>query len=167
MITLQAITEDNFLDAFNLKLASGQERFVSHPIRSLAQAYVCRNKCQPFGIYADETMVGYVMTMLSDGVIDVASMTGAACAPLGKTLPDTRKRVIPVCKIGSSDYYFAVSKKRPDLLSELNSALSAIQDEDPFYNQKIAEEYIDLLRTNAFVTPVQEAPIPCSNARTN
>ena len=63
MITLQAITEDNFLDAFNLKLASGQERFVSHPIRSLAQAYVYRNQCQPFGIYADETMVGYVMVI--------------------------------------------------------------------------------------------------------
>lgn len=158
MITLQAITEDNFLDAFNLKLASGQERFVSHPIRSLAQAYVYRNKCQPFGIYADETMVGYVMTMLSDGVIDALVSMDSFGA---------EKRVIPVCKIGSSDYYFAVSKKRPDLLSELNSALSAIQDEDPFYNQKIAEEYIDLLRTNAFVTPVQEAPIPCSNARTN
>ncbi len=63
MITLQAITEDNFLDAFNLKLASGQERFVSHPIRSLAQAYVYRNQCQPFGIYAGETMVGYVMNL--------------------------------------------------------------------------------------------------------
>ena len=49
MVELKAITEDNFIDAFNLKLASGQERFVSHPIRSLAQAYVYRNQCQPFG----------------------------------------------------------------------------------------------------------------------
>ena len=63
MITLQAITEDNFLDAFNLKLASGQERFVSHPIRSLAQAYVYRNQCQPFGIYAEGMMIGYVMVI--------------------------------------------------------------------------------------------------------
>ena len=33
---LRQITEDNFMEAFNLKLANGQERFVSHPIRSLA-----------------------------------------------------------------------------------------------------------------------------------
>ena len=53
VVELRAITEDNFLDAFNLELAPGQERFVSHPIRSLAQAYVYRDQCQPFGIYAD------------------------------------------------------------------------------------------------------------------
>ena len=63
MITLRAITEDNFIDAFNLKLAPGQERFVSHPVRSLAQAYVYREQCQPFGIYEGDTMVGYVMVI--------------------------------------------------------------------------------------------------------
>ena len=63
MIELRAITEENFIDSFNLKLAPGQESFVSHPIRSLAQAYVYRNQCQPFGIYAAEKMVGYVMVI--------------------------------------------------------------------------------------------------------
>lgn len=62
-ITLRPITEDNFIDAFNLKLKDGQERFVSHPVRSLAQAYVYRDRCQPFGIYSGETMVGYVMVI--------------------------------------------------------------------------------------------------------
>ena len=57
------ITEENFIDAFNLRLAPGQERFVSHPIRSLAQAYVYRNQCQPFGICAEGRMVGYVMVI--------------------------------------------------------------------------------------------------------
>ena len=56
MVELRAIAEDNFLDAFRLELAPGQERFVSHPIRSLAQAYVYREQCQPFGIYADGKM---------------------------------------------------------------------------------------------------------------
>ena len=60
---LRPIAEDNFIDAFNLELAPGQERFVSHPIRSLAQAYVYREQCQPFGIYADGKMVGYVMVI--------------------------------------------------------------------------------------------------------
>ena len=63
MIELKPITEENFIDAFNLRLAPGQERFVSHPIRSLAQAYVYRNQCQPFGIYAAGRMVGYVMVI--------------------------------------------------------------------------------------------------------
>lgn len=62
-VTLKCITEDNFLDAFHLKLRKDQEEFVSHPIRSLAQAFVYRNQCQPFGIYQDEEMVGYVMVI--------------------------------------------------------------------------------------------------------
>lgn len=62
-IALRPITEDNFIDAFNLKLKDGQERFVSHPVRSLAQAYVYRDQCQPFGIYSGEMMVGYVMVI--------------------------------------------------------------------------------------------------------
>lgn len=63
MTELRTITEENFIDAFNLKLSPGQERFVSHPIRSLAQAYVFRSQCQPFGIFADDAMVGYVMVI--------------------------------------------------------------------------------------------------------
>ena len=63
MIYLRKITEENFIDAFQLKLTPEQERFVSHPIRSLAQAYVYREQCQPFGIYEDDTMVGYVMVI--------------------------------------------------------------------------------------------------------
>ena len=63
MTELRKITEDNFIDAFNLKLAEGQDRYVSHPIRSLAQAYVYREQCQPFGIYDGDAMVGYVMVI--------------------------------------------------------------------------------------------------------
>ena len=63
MVELRVIAKDNFIDAFNLRLAPGQESFVSHPIRSLAQAYVYRKQCQPFGIYTDGTMIGYVMVI--------------------------------------------------------------------------------------------------------
>ena len=63
MVHLRKITEENFMQAFALELAPGQERFVSHPIRSLAQAYVYRDQCQPFGIYAGDRMVGYVMVI--------------------------------------------------------------------------------------------------------
>lgn len=63
MINLKVINEDNFLDAFQLKLADEQEKYVSNPIRSLAQAYVYRKQCQPFGIYDGDEMVGYVMVI--------------------------------------------------------------------------------------------------------
>ena len=62
-VILRRIDESNFLDAFHLTLAPGQEAFVSHPIRSLAQAYVYYHQCTPFGIYHGETMVGYVMVI--------------------------------------------------------------------------------------------------------
>ena len=62
-IELKRIDENNFLKAFNLKLGKEQEKFVSHPIRSLAQAYVYYNQCTPFGIFDEDTMVGYVMVI--------------------------------------------------------------------------------------------------------
>ena len=62
-VTLRKIDESNFLDAFHLTLAPEQEKFVSHPIRSLAQAYVYYHQCTPFGIYHGDTMVGYVMVI--------------------------------------------------------------------------------------------------------
>ena len=62
-IRLEQIDESNFLDAFRLELNPGQEVFVSHPIRSLAQAYVYRNQCMPFGVYCGTDMVGYVMVI--------------------------------------------------------------------------------------------------------
>ncbi len=68
MTELRKITEENFIDAFNLKLAPGQDAFVSHPIRSLAQAYVYRDQCQPFGIYAEGKMVGYIMVIYDDDI---------------------------------------------------------------------------------------------------
>ena len=63
MINLRKITEENFVDAFNLKLGDGQEKYVSNPIPSLAQAYIYREQCQPFGIYDEDKMVGYVMVI--------------------------------------------------------------------------------------------------------
>ena len=62
-ISLIKIDESNFIDAFNLELGEGQEEFVSHPIRSLAQAYVYYSQCTPFGIYCGDVMVGYVMVI--------------------------------------------------------------------------------------------------------
>lgn len=67
-----------------------------------------------------------------------------------------KERVIPVSKIGSSDFYFVINRERPDLLAELDRALSAIQDEDPYYNQRLSDAYFQLTKTNAFLTPSLE-----------
>ncbi|HCX64226.1 MAG TPA: N-acetyltransferase [Eubacteriaceae bacterium] len=62
-LSLKKIDENNFINAFELSLKNGQETFVSHPIRSLAQAYAYYKQCTPFGIYAENIMVGYVMVV--------------------------------------------------------------------------------------------------------
>ena len=62
-VTLRPIGQDNFIPCFHLQLGPGQDRFVSTPIRSLAQAYVYRDQCTPFGVYAGETMVGYLLVL--------------------------------------------------------------------------------------------------------
>lgn len=54
----------------------------------------------------------------------------------------TQNSIMPAWKIGSSDFYFAVSKSRPDLLSELDAALNRIQEENIYYNQQLTEKYL-------------------------
>ena len=69
---------------------------------------------------------------------------------------DSKYDAIPVFRIGGSDYFFAVNKNRSDLLVELNMALSQIQDEDPYFNQKITEDRLYGERTNALLSPNHE-----------
>ena len=48
---------------------------------------------------------------------------------------------VAVATIGYSDYYFAVSKTRPDILSELNGALYEIQTSETDYNTRLYSRY--------------------------
>ena len=69
----------------------------------------------------------------------------------------SEERVYPVCRVGESYFYYAVNKRRSDLLAELNMALSGIQDEDPYFNQKISEEnHYNTTKKDIFLTPDQE-----------
>ena len=61
-------------------------------------------------------------------------------------------RAVPVAKVGSSDFFFAVNKTRPDLLKDLNGAMSRIQDENRYYNQQMFERYMKTAGANAFLT---------------
>ena len=66
---------------------------------------------------------------------------------------ELEQMLIPSARIGGSDYYYAVNKKRKDLLDELNMALAEIHDEDPYFNKKITEQRTYDVRTNTMLTP--------------
>ncbi|MBR6891295.1 MAG: transporter substrate-binding domain-containing protein [Clostridia bacterium] len=89
----------------------------------------------------------YSMVILAQGEIDALVSMDSFGA---------QERVVPVTKIGASEYYIAVNKARPDLLAELNGAMSAILDEDPYYNQRLFDAYVHLTKTNAFLRPSLE-----------
>ena len=59
---------------------------------------------------------------------------------------------VPLWKIGSSDFFFAVSKGRPDLLSELDAALNRIQDENKLYSEQLSAKYLHNSGTNRFLS---------------
>lgn len=61
MLKLKEITKDNFDEVIQLKVGINQEGFVSTTVYSLAQAWLYRKTAFPFAIYADNTMVGFVM----------------------------------------------------------------------------------------------------------
>ena len=54
--------------------------------------------------------------------------------------------------IGSSYFYFAVNKKRPDLLLELDAALNKIQDENKYYDQQLHDKYLKATETIRYLS---------------
>ena len=58
---------------------------------------------------------------------------------------------VPLFKMGYSEFFFAVSKSRPDLLGELNVAMSKLQDENRFFDQQMHEKYF--VGPAAFLSP--------------
>ena len=62
------------------------------------------------------------------------------------------ERAVPVFKIGSSDFYFAVNRNRPDLQDDLNHALNRLQDENRYYNQQMFTKYFKRTGANAFLS---------------
>jgi len=58
---------------------------------------------------------------------------------------------VPLVEIGSSDIFFAVNKKRSDLLEDLNHAMAAIYRANNFYNQDLYQKYIFNQGANQFL----------------
>ena len=86
------------------------------------------------------------MDMLYRGELDaLVTMDG-----LGVSRP-----AVPVCKVGESAFYFGVNKDRPDLLAELDDAMSRIQEENRYYNQQLFDKYVRSYGNSAFLTPAE------------
>lgn len=58
---LRAITEQNYQKILDLSTGAGQEEFVARNIRSLAQAWVFRDRARPYALYEGEEPVGFIM----------------------------------------------------------------------------------------------------------
>ena len=64
MVTLRKITGENLWEIVALKVGEGQRHFVADNTRSLLEAYVAITNggtALPFGIYAGDTPVGFLM----------------------------------------------------------------------------------------------------------
>ena len=61
MIELREITKDNLNTVLALEVFDHQKAFVSSTAASLAQAYVYKETAFPFAVYADNTLVGFIM----------------------------------------------------------------------------------------------------------
>lgn len=56
---------------------------------------------------------------------------------------------VPVVMVGESSYYLAVSKERTDLLDQLNKALAALKESNPFFIQSLQLKYFNHTAVNA------------------
>ncbi len=53
----------------------------------------------------------------------------------------TDKKMVPILKIGDSEYYLAVSRHIPELVDELNACLETIRYEEPYYVETLHNKY--------------------------
>ena len=58
---------------------------------------------------------------------------------------------VPLCKIASSDFFFVVNQNRPDLLTDLDTALNKIQDKNKYYDQELHDKYLKNTETNKYL----------------
>ena len=58
---LREITGENYQQVLDLSTGAGQEEFVAQNVRSLAQAWVFRDRARPYALYEGEELVGFIM----------------------------------------------------------------------------------------------------------
>ena len=68
---------------------------------------------------------------LADGEVDAVIMNDTISSPDAS----------PMFYVGSSDYFFAVPKSRPDLMNDINAAMATIARDNPRYNEEVKSSY--------------------------
>lgn len=81
--------------------------------------------------YKEVDTGGGLFEALSDGEVDAVIMNDTISSPDAS----------PMFYVGSSDYYFAAPKSRPDLMNDINSAMAAINRTNPRYNDEVKSNY--------------------------
>lgn len=74
---------------------------------------------------------GALFGALTNGEVDAIIMNDTLSSP----------EASPMFYVGSSDYYFAVPKSRPDLMDDINAAMSAIARVNPRYIDEVKSNY--------------------------
>ena len=69
----------------------------------------------------------------------------------------------PMFYVGSSDYYFAVPKSRPELMDDINSAMAAINRDNPRYNDEVKSNYSAQNSGSASLTGDERAWLKANN----
>ena len=64
--------------------------------------------------------------------------------------------LVSIMNIGFSEYYFGVSKDRPDLLQELNEALYEIQNTEKDYNSQLVSRYYNRMTSALLLNEKEE-----------
>lgn len=81
--------------------------------------------------YKEISTGGALFEALADGEVDAVIMNDTISSPDAS----------PMFYVGSSDYYFAVPKSRPDLINDINAAMTTIARDNPRYNEEVKSSY--------------------------
>lgn len=101
---------------------------------SVMQTFVGKQWLANEGItctYKEIDTGGALFDALANNEVDAVIMNDTISSPSAS----------PMFYIGSSDYYFAVPKSRPDLMDDINAAMSAIARVNPRYIDEVKSNY--------------------------
>ena len=64
---------------------------------------------------------------------------------------------VPLFSVGITDFYFTVSKKRPDLLEDINRAQESLMEMRPFYDENLKQRYYTAAVNRQGLAPAEAA----------
>lgn len=108
--------------------------------QELLKEWLAENGCQCDVVEYDSAAL--VTAALGTGEVDAIITTDMASSG----------GYVPVVNLGFAEFFFGVSRIRPDLLVELNAAMQEVQTTDPYYNEATYSKYITSSLTNSYLS---------------